>query len=155
VSLESFMAEDKETLSRRGFIKIINQLLVASGLAALIGPVVAYFWPAELEEFPTEPKAVGPRDSISVGESVTIPFGRHPALVIRVTEADYVVYSAVCTHFACLVAWNPESGLIECPCHEGYFDPIDGSVIEGPPPEGLLPLHHFFEEDILFIGGEA
>ena len=86
---------------------------------------------------------------------MTIPFGRYPALVIHVPEQGLVAYSAVCTHFACLVKWNPELGRIECPCHEGYFDPSDGSVISGPPPEALRAFQVFTEGNTLFIGGEA
>jgi Rieske Fe-S protein len=149
------MADNEAKLPRRGFIKLINQMLVATGLAAIIGPIVAFFWPAELEEVPSEPVAVGPVGSIPVGESKTIRFGRYPALVINTAEDGLLAYSAVCTHFACIVKWNPESGMIECPCHEGFFSPSDGSVISGPPPEPLEIIPLFIEDDTIFIGGEA
>lgn len=149
------MANDKATLPRRGFLKLIRQLLVATGLAAILGPIVAFFWPAKLEEVPSEPVPVGPVGSIAVGEAKTIRFGRYPALVLNTPEDGLLAYSAVCTHFACLVKWNPESGMIECPCHEGYFSPSDGSVISGPPPEPLEIIQLFIEDDTIFIGGEA
>lgn len=149
------MAEEKASVSRRGFLKVLKQVFVATGIAVLVGPIVAFFWPAKLEEMPSEPKAVGPDDSIPIGNSITLPFGRYPALVIHVPESGVVAYSAVCTHFACVVKWNPESEMIECPCHEGYFDPKDGSVISGPPPEALTPIRVFTENNTLFIGGEA
>ncbi|HEY46059.1 MAG TPA: ubiquinol-cytochrome c reductase iron-sulfur subunit [Anaerolineae bacterium] len=149
------MAKDNATLPRRGFLRLINQALIATGLAAILGPIVAFFWPAKLEEMPSEPVAVGPVGSIAVGESKTIRFGRYPALVINTPDNGLLAYSAVCTHFACLVKWNPESGMIECPCHEGYFHPSDGSVISGPPPEPLESIPVFIEDDTLFIGGEA
>lgn len=149
------MANDKATLPRRGFLKLIRQLLVATGLAAILGPIVAFFWPAKLEEVPSEPIPVGPVGSIAVGEAKTIRFGRYPALVLNTPEDGLLAYSAVCTHFACLVKWNPESGMIECPCHEGYFSPSDGSVISGPPPEPLEIIQLFIEDDTIFIGGEA
>jgi Rieske Fe-S protein len=149
------MAEEKSTVTRRGFLKVLNQVLIASGLAVLVGPIVAFFWPSKLEEMPSEPKAVGPEDSIPIGAGLTLPFGRYPALVIHVPEEGVVAYSAVCTHFACIVTWNSETGRIECPCHEGYFDPKDGSVISGPPPEALTPIRVFTENNTLYIGGEA
>ncbi|NIS82785.1 MAG: Rieske 2Fe-2S domain-containing protein [Anaerolineales bacterium] len=149
------MAEEKASLSRRGFLKVINQVLVATGLAALITPIVAFFWPAKLEEVPSEPVAVGPPDSIPEGQSKAVRFGRYPALVINTPDKGLVAYSGVCTHFACIVKWNPATGMIECPCHEGYFEPTDGSVISGPPPEPLVPIRVFIEDDTLFIGGEA
>jgi Rieske Fe-S protein len=152
---EKKMTANKPSLSRRSVLQLLNRLFVATGFAALIGPIVAYFWPTELEEVPSEPKPVGGVDSIPPGEAVTVQFGRYPALVIHVPGQGIVAYSSVCTHFACLVKWNPESGMIECPCHEGYFDPRDGSVISGPPPEALHAFQVFTQDDTLFIGGEA
>ncbi len=149
------MGDKGASFPRRGFLKLVNQLFVATGLAAVLWPVVAYFWPAKLEEVPSEPVVVGPEDSIVVGESKTVRFGRYPALVINTPDKGLVAYSGVCTHFACIVKWNPDSGMIECPCHEGYFKPTDGSVISGPPPEPLHPIPIFIEDDTLFIGGEA
>jgi Rieske Fe-S protein len=45
--------------------------------------------------------------------------------------------------------------MIECPCHEGFFDPEDGAVISGPPPEPLESIAVFEEGGTLYIGGEA
>jgi cytochrome b6-f complex iron-sulfur subunit len=154
-ALEKNMTAEKPSLTRRSFLKLLNRLFVATGLSALLAPVVAYFWPTELEEIPSEPKAIGGVGSIAPGEAVTIPFGRYPALVINVPDRGIVAYSAVCTHFACIVKWNPESGRIECPCHDGYFDPRDGTVISGPPPEPLLSFRVFTQDDTLYIGGDT
>lgn len=142
-------------LSRRGFLHLLNRILAATGLAAVVGPVVAYFWPAKLEEVPSEPIPIGDEGSISEGEAKTVRYGRYPAIILNTAGRGLVAYSAVCTHFACLVKWNPESGKIECPCHEGYFDPTDGSVISGPPPDPLLEIRLFTEDGTVFIGGEA
>ncbi len=149
------MTEHQPKLTRRGFIHLLNRLLAASGLAVVIGPVVAFFWPAELEEVPSEPLAVGDEGSIPEGQAKTVRFGRYPAIILNNPERGIVAYSAVCTHFACIVKWNPESGMIECPCHEGYFDPQDGSVITGPPPEPLSEIKVNIEGGKIYIGGEA
>ncbi|MBA4380325.1 MAG: cytochrome B6 [Anaerolinea sp.] len=129
-------------ISRRDFIKLAGSLFAATGAAAILGPVVAYFYPPKLEEVPSEPVLVGKVEELPLGAAKTVPFGRYPALVIH-TPDGLKAYSAVCTHFACLVKWNPDSGQIECPCHEGYFDAADGSVISGPPP---APLDAFVAE---------
>lgn len=152
------MAEKTEhTLSRRGFIGLIKQILAFTGLAAITGPIVAYFWPAKLEEFPTEPVAVGPVDEIPVGGSKTIPFGRNPAIIINLPEIGFVAYSAQCTHFTCIVHFESELGQLMCPCHDGYFDALDGSVISGPPPEPLMTIPIYEEDGILYLhyGGDA
>jgi len=119
-------------ITRRDFIKMTNKVLGAIGLTALAGPVLAFFFPPTLDETPSDP--------VLVGEGKTVAFGRYPALVIN-TQEGLRAYSAVCTHFACLCTWNAEIGQIACPCHDGFFDPLDGSVISGPPPTPLATLH--------------
>ena len=125
--------------NRRDFLNVVNKFLVASGLAAILGPTVAYFYPKELEETPSEPIFVAADGEIPQGGSKTIKFGRYPALIINTPEG-LKAYSAVCTHFACIVMWDPNINQIACPCHAGYFDPINGSVISGPPPTALEKL---------------
>jgi cytochrome b6-f complex iron-sulfur subunit len=134
------------SVSRRKFMKIAGWAAAVTGFAAVSVPIVAYFYPKDLEEIPSEPVVVGPPDELPVGQSKLVAFGRYPALVINTTEG-LRAYSAVCTHFACLVKWNPDSGKIECPCHDGFFDPLDGSVISGPPPEPLLRFDVYVGDD--------
>ena len=149
------MTQHEPKLSRRGFLHLLNRLLAATGLAALAAPVVAYFWPAKLEEVPSDPIPVGDEASLPQGEAKTVRYGRYPAIILNTAERGLVAYSAVCTHFACIVKWNPESGMIECPCHEGFFSPSDGSVISGPPPEPLPEIRLFIDDGTILIGGEA
>jgi len=141
-------------LSRREFLKITNRLLLALGSVAIIGPIVIYFYPADLEETPTEPVQVAPEGELAQNESKTVRFGRYPALVIN-TDQGIRAYSAVCTHFACIVKWDPDLYEITCPCHEGYFDPYDGSVISGPPPTPLESLQVQIIDGKIYVGGEG
>ena len=64
-------------------------------------------------------------------------------------------YSAVCTHFACIVKWDAERGEIVCPCHDGFFDPNDGKVITGPPPSPLETLQVEIIDGQIFVGAQA
>lgn len=148
------MEPSSDQTSRRLFLKILQGLLGITGLTAVLGPVLAYFWPQDLALVPSNPVPIGPLEDLEIGESATVPFGRYPALVIH-TSVGIRAYSAVCTHFACICKWNPESGMIECPCHDGFFRPEDGEVISGPPPRPLDPIKHFVQDGILYIGGEA
>ncbi len=144
-----------ENTSRRGFLKLANRLAILAGLGAVLTPIIAYFYPKELQETPSEPVSVGPPDELPVGASRTVQFGRYPALIVN-TPGGLRAYSAVCTHFACIVKWDAAEGWIECPCHEGYFDAEDGSVIAGPPPRALDPLPVFVAEDgLIYVGGES
>jgi Rieske Fe-S protein len=139
-------------INRREFLHIINRVLAATGVLAVAAPVIAYFYPPKLEEIPSEPVLVCPEDELPVGESKTVRFGRYPAIVLN-TKEGLKAYSAVCTHFACIVKWNPDLGQIVCPCHEGYFDPIDGHVISGPPPTPLALLKPEVVDRKIYVGG--
>ena len=141
-------------VTRRDFLKLLNGGLTVTGLAAILGPVVSYFFPARLEEMPSEPVLVCPVSELPVGKDKVIPFGRYPALVLN-TPQGLRAYSAVCTHFACIVKWDPALGQIACPCHEGYFDPLDGGVLAGPPPTPLMVLPVNIVDDQIYVGGEA
>ena len=143
-------------LTRKDFLKLTKNVFTVIGLGAVVGPVIAYFYPAELEETPLDPVAAGSIDEIPVGKSKKVQFGRYPAIVVHTSEG-IKAYSAVCTHFACITAWDEEAGKIVCPCHEGYFDPIDGSVVSGPPPSPLESLQvEIIEGNIyLQVGGDA
>jgi len=134
-------------LTRRDFLKLTNRFLLAIGGIAIIGPIVAYFFPTNLQEMPSEPVQVCPEEELPPNSSKTIRFGRYPAIVIN-TDQGLRAFSAVCTHFACIVKWDPDRNQIACPCHEGYFDPYDGAVVSGPPPTPLEALQ------VEIVGGE-
>lgn len=126
-------------LTRRNFLNIVKTTGAFLGAGALLGPIIAFFYPPKLEEIPSEPVVVCDEAELPVGTSKTVAFGRYPALVIN-TPNGLRAYSAVCTHFACITKWNAEDGLIVCPCHDGYFNAEDGSVVSGPPPTPLIML---------------
>jgi cytochrome b6-f complex iron-sulfur subunit len=140
-------------INRRGFLKFANRFLAVTGLAVIVGPVVAYFYPPKLEEVPTEPVLVSPESDLPVNESKTVRFGRYPALVIN-TPNGLKAYSAVCTHFACIVKWDSNIKQIMCPCHAGYFDANDGHVISGPPPTPLTAINVNVVDGNIYVGGE-
>jgi Rieske Fe-S protein len=141
-------------ITRRDFMKLVNKGLVVTGALVITAPVVAYFYPSDLQETPSEPVRVCSVDELPVGESKTIGYGRYPALVINTPEG-LRAFSAVCTHFACIVKWENQEGLIYCPCHDGYFDPLDGHVVSGPPPLPLAAIPVNVVNNEIFIGGEA
>ena len=143
-------------ISRRDFIKLAEGAGAIIGVAAIAGPVVAYFYPPKLEEMPSEPVLVCAEEELPPGTSRTVKFGRYPAIVLHL-ESGLKAYSAVCTHFACIVKWNPETARMECPCHDGYFSADDGSVISGPPPAPLTMLETEIVDGQIYVkvGGEA
>ena len=139
-------------ITRRSFLKLTSRLFAAVGLGAIVGPAIAYFYPSNLEDMPEESVSLGPLDELPLWKAKKVPFGRYPAMVIN-TPKGLRAYSAVCTHFACIPNWDEELQQIVCPCHDGYFDPIDGSVISGPPPAPLLALTVEVIDDEIFVRG--
>jgi Rieske Fe-S protein len=138
-------------ITRRDFLNLVKKGLAATGLTALLAPFVAYFYPPSLEETPAEAVRVGSIDDMPPDSSLTVPFGRYPAIVIH-TEEGLKAYSAVCTHFACIVKWDSEKQIIFCPCHEGYFDPLGGEVVSGPAPLPLEKIPLTIDNGEIFIG---
>ncbi len=142
------------TISRRNFLNVLKSLLAATGLAAIATPVVAYFFPSNLEETPSDPVDAGSAQDLPLNEAMVIKFGRYPALVIN-TPDGLKAYSSVCTHFACLVKWEKETGEIVCPCHDAAFSPQDGSVLGGPAPSGLTAFNVEVKDGHIFVGGAS
>jgi len=58
------------------------------------------------------------------------------AYVKRVKEDAVIAISAACTHLGCIVTWDEEQKIFQCPCHDGRYSP-EGEVISGPPPRPL------------------
>jgi cytochrome b6-f complex iron-sulfur subunit len=139
-------------ITRKEFLKLLNRVLAVTGLAVVFGPIIAYFFPAKLEETPSEPVPAGTLDDLPEGESKMVRFGRYPALLIN-TPQGLRAYSAVCTHFACLVKWDPDAGEIMCPCHDAGFDVYTGEVLHGPPPRGLDVIAVEVVDGQIYVGG--
>lgn len=139
-------------ISRKEFLNFGKKIIAAAGTAALLAPIVAFFYPTNLEEVPSEPVSAGSIDDFPVNSSKTIRFGRYPAIIIHTPEGLFA-YAAVCTHFACIVKWDMHLNQIVCPCHDGYFDTNNGSVISGPPPAPLDKLIVEIVGNQIFIEG--
>ena len=141
-------------ITRKDFINLVKGGALVTGVVVIGGPVVAYLYPSDLQETPSEPVLVCKVDELPIGESKTINYGRYPAIVINTSEG-LRAFSAVCTHFACIVKWNTDQDNIYCPCHDGYFSALDGSVISGPPPAPLTSISVTVVDDEIYIGGAA
>ncbi len=57
----------------------------------------------------------------------------NPVFVSRVADDRFVVFSAICTHQACIVG-EPEfeGDNCVCPCHLAEYSPVDGSILQQP-----------------------
>jgi Rieske Fe-S protein len=51
------------------------------------------------------------------------------------------------------VLWNADADSLDCPCHEGRFDPRDGQVVAGPPPRALAAIELAERTDGIYAVG--
>src|SRR5215207_7167984 len=134
-------------MHRRSFLVRIIQ-----GTYALIGATLAFVVGGAVVA-----PSFGRRESmwLHAGDSASLEDGTPLPITLRVARPDgpsemvdrkivYLVKSgddvraldSTCTHLGCRTRFNPESRLIECPCHGGVYD-VNGEVVSGPPPEPL------------------
>ena len=78
-------------------------------------------------------EALGPNSSLNFND----PTERDPAILMRTADGAYHAYGQKCTHLSCPVYYSSDHQRLECPCHEGAFDAVTGSVLYGPPPRAL------------------
>jgi len=79
--------------------------------------------------------------SISEGKVVGDKKGdkHNPIAVYKDEKGQVKVYSALCTHLGCTVAWNPLEKSFDCPCHGSRFSASSSRVINGPANRNLEP----------------
>jgi len=109
-------------------------------LASVVYPVARFLTPPEVETASTnEVDAGATNDAEFVAKGYKIVrFGSEPVIVVRVSEADFRAFSAVCTHLACIVEYRKANQVIHCNCHNAQFN-LQGQVVGGPPPKPLPP----------------
>lgn len=143
------------TMPRRRFLKLaiavfnglITLILAIPGLGFLLTPILRKGTGAWIEIGRVEDlKASTPRKATfsyvsDAGYSRKEKSGFVWAVKDETAESGLTVFSPICSHTGCNVAWQPSESLFVCPCHEGRYD-IDGNVFSGPPPRPLqeLPL---------------
>lgn len=124
-------------VTRRGYLGILGVL--SGGLAAGTVAVALGAFERRTEGADEELLIADDVDGIPVGGEVrfTYPTDNDPAVLLRLEDDLFVAYSAVCTHLACEVLWVSADRDLFCPCHDGHFDPADGSPTAGPPQRPL------------------
>jgi cytochrome b6-f complex iron-sulfur subunit len=123
--------------TRRSFLAKLLGGTVLTGVAGVLSAIVAYLVPPEQVRSSLGPQRVrvGRGDDLAVGEGKLVLVDDEPVWVIRVARG-YVAWSAVCTHKGCLLKWERQRKLFQCPCHEGLFND-HGNVVSGLPRRAL------------------
>lgn len=121
-------------VTRRDYLRILVTLF--GGLLAAAGAVKAGVFPRH-GEGTAAPMKIADRLGPGAAVSFAYPHEDDRAIAIRLPDEQLVAYSSICTHLACAVLWRAEDNRLECPCHDGVFDPTTGEVLAGPPPRPL------------------
>ncbi len=139
--------------SRRRILRYLMGFTVTSTLVGILTPIIGYLWPparqggtgggltlvGSLEDFPPDRGRI-------------VPVRGKPVIVVN-TGQGIRAFSAICTHLGCIVLEKePGTPYIQCPCHDGRFNPVDGSVMAGPPPRGLPPYEVTVEDNKVYVG---
>lgn len=119
-------------VARRDFVKF----LTLTSFAFVVGQawiVVQNLW-RRARGLPAAAK-IRALDSIEPGSVVTFeyPAAGDAAVLVRARDGSLVAYGQECTHLSCAVIPRPEAGMLECPCHAGWFDLGTGRPVAGPP----------------------
>lgn len=127
-------------VERRDFMKF----MVLTSLAFTVGQfwIAAQNWWRRRRGQP-EIRMVASLDDVPVGGVLAFayPGPQDDCVLVRTREDRLLAYSQKCTHLSCAVRPRVEAGVIECPCHDGYFDLAMGRPISGPPRRPLPIVH--------------
>lgn len=143
------MAERDPGLGRRDFMRAAATIIGSFFGAALGLPAIAFLispslraderqaW-VDLGSLNTYPSGIPTlfqftQTSENGWERTAMSYG---AFVVRRDESNVRVFSNICTHLGCRVAWHADIQNFVSPCHDGHFD-ILGRVVSGPPPRPL------------------
>ncbi len=139
--------QEEHKNSRRAFSKTLALSLVAAGSGLLLRSKLTG---TELDHPRMQ---VASASELEVGDYKLFRYPMdEPCILVRITENEYVAYSQSCTHLMCPIHYNKENQQFVCPCHQGFFDAKDGSVISGPPPRALPRYRVSVEDGIIWVG---
>ena len=68
---------------------------------------------------------------------IRYPTDDDPCILLRLASDQFVAFNQNCSHLACPVHFEAETGQLLCPCHVGVFSARDGSRVAVPPRRGL------------------
>jgi cytochrome b6-f complex iron-sulfur subunit len=144
---------DDTPITRRRLIQLLLGFSVVSTLGGVLTPVVGYLWPpARAQSNKGERTLVGTVDDFPVNSGMVVSVNDEPVIVVNTEAGGIQVYSAICTHLACIVYWHEQRQVIQSPCHDGRFNPLNGMVISGPPPRPLPPYEFEIVEGQVYVG---
>lgn len=124
-------------IGRRRVIQGLLGFSILSTAAGILTPILAYLWPRDVAQSSGGPIEVGKVEDFPPGSGQVVSVNDKPVIVVNTKSGGIKAFSAICTHLGCIAAWDSKRGIIHCPCHDGFFNPVTGVVVSGPPPRPL------------------
>jgi len=121
---------------RRSFLNGFLGTVFAALGAAVVYPALRFLSPPRIPEAATNQVLAGKVSELTQSRWKIFPFGSSPGILIETAPGEYRAFDGTCTHLACTVQYEAESGRIWCACHNGWYD-LTGKNIAGPPPRPL------------------
>lgn len=128
-------SEGEDAVTRREFVRY---LVLTSGAFAAANVGVA-LWSSLRSINEGEPRPIVDLARVREGSAhlFAYPTDADPAILVHLPGGELRAFSQKCTHLGCVVYYQADTGEMECPCHEGFFDASTGEVISGPPQRPL------------------
>ena len=122
---------------RRKILVWLSRAFLALWVPAAGAMVTSFLKAPSSENRPGERLVSGGKlSSLAIGDARLVRHSDEPLFVVRVSDAQVLAVSAVCTHMRCVLKWRRDNSTIQCPCHDGAFDK-SGNVLSGPPTKPL------------------
>ena len=135
---------------------VTRRSVLGAGLAAAAAAAVGVVAGAQIQhqiqdaqQYPNSNTALVPPEAgvwVAVAAVDSIPVGTVRRFTtdtligfIRRTDAGFTALSGVCTHMACVLAWNDRERTYDCPCHGGRFTEDGASANVSPVSYQPLP----------------
>lgn len=152
--IEGHTRTDVSRITRRQVIGWLLGFSVISTLSGVLTPIIGYLWPpARASSRGTGGRTlVGAVTDFSLSSGQVVSVNDEPVMVVNTEAGGIKAYSAICTHLACITYWHETRQVIQCPCHDGRFNPLTGAVISGPPPRPIPAYELEIVDGEVYIG---
>jgi cytochrome b6-f complex iron-sulfur subunit len=145
-------SQPHQDLSRRSIVKYLLGFSFFATLGGVLVPIIGYLWPPSRQQTEKGNQVrVASLAEVQAAGGLVVPADGQPVILTYSRNTNVKAFSAICTHLGCVVRWQSAAGYIECPCHDGRFNPQTGAVISGPPPTGLTPRDVVVDGDDVYV----
>lgn len=142
--------DNKQDVSRRNLLSAITGISVIGVLAAPFVAVSQFIYPPASKLTLPPPLEVGNINEVPIMGIREFQYNGTPGTLIRLSQDEFKAFYKRCTHLGCIVTWNGDKEVFECPCHGAEFG-ASGEVVTGPAPTPLIELFVNIESGMISV----